>query len=77
VLAGADVVQMASAVLLNGDAAIRKVRDGLLLWMRDNKVDALQEIRGEMSLARCKDPVGVFRANYLKTLHQWHPADTL
>ncbi|MDX2022578.1 MAG: dihydroorotate dehydrogenase-like protein [Deltaproteobacteria bacterium] len=76
-LAGADVVQMASAVLRSGPNAIRKVRDELTEWMRTNHVENLQDIRGELSLARCKDPVGLFRANYLKTLHEWHPADSL
>lgn len=77
ILAGADIVQMASAVLQRGPKAIGDVREGLETWMRDNNVQDLDTIRGEMSLARCKDPVGLCRANYLRTLHEWHPTDTL
>jgi dihydroorotate dehydrogenase (fumarate) len=77
ILAGSDTVQMASAVLQRGPKAISDVSEGLKTWMRHNQIENLDSIRGEMSLARCKDPVGVFRANYLKTLHDWHPADTL
>lgn len=75
VLAGADVVQLASAVLLRGPAAIGEVRKGLEQWMSTSQIPDLQSVRGELSLGRSQDPTGSFRAAYLRTLHDWHTSE--
>lgn len=75
ILAGADVVQMASVVLREGPEAIALAHAELSQWLRSVSAEGLEAVRGEMSLARCKDPVGLFRTNYLRTLHAWHPQE--
>lgn len=75
--AGASVVQMASAVLQRGSEAIVDVTDGMKTWMREHDLANLDEFRGSMSLTRCKDPAGLYRANYLRALHDWQAIDPL
>lgn len=77
ILAGADVVQVASAVLRSGPSAIDDIRRGLALWMSSLHISNLREVRGSLSLEACQDPAAATRVDYLKTLHGWHPADLL
>ena len=67
ILAGADVVQMVSALLRHGPTYLHAMRTGLERWMESHKVDTLDEVRGRASLRR-NDSTAVERAQYLQTL---------
>jgi len=71
VLAGADVVQLVSALLRHGPAHIGMMRRGLERWMEWHKFTRLDEARGRCSLARTRDPAAFERGNYIRTLHSW------
>ncbi len=73
-LAGADAVQVASAVLRHGPRYIATLRDGLDAWMQRHGFTTLSEIRGRLSLRDVADPSSFERAHYLRTLHSWKPA---
>ena len=70
-MAGADAVQMVSAVLRDGPAAITRVRDGLVSWLQEHEYEELAQLRGSMSLQRCPDPAAFERGNYLRVLQSW------
>ncbi len=70
-MAGADAVQMVSALLLNGPRYIQVVREKLVEWLEDNEYHSLEELRGSMSLNRCPDPSAYTRTNYMRTLLSW------
>jgi dihydroorotate dehydrogenase (fumarate) len=70
ILAGADVVQMVSAILRHGPAYLDTMRAGLERWMESHKVDTLDEVRGRASL-RQANPTAAERAQYLHTLQSW------
>jgi dihydroorotate dehydrogenase (fumarate) len=70
-LAGADVVQMVSAILDHGASYIGIMRDGLHRWMDTRGYAMLSEVRGRLSLANCPDPTAFERANYIRTLSSW------
>jgi dihydroorotate dehydrogenase (fumarate) len=70
-LAGADVVMTASALLRNGPAYIGTLRRGLEEWMEDRDFGSLQEVRGILSQRRVKDPALLQRANYIKVLESY------
>ncbi|MCA9622031.1 MAG: dihydroorotate dehydrogenase-like protein [Myxococcales bacterium] len=72
-MAGAHAVQMTSAVLKRGPAAIRSVRQELSAWMNDNEYSSVKQMIGSMSLARCPEPAAYERANYVKGLQSWEP----
>lgn len=70
-LAGADAVQMVSAILRHGPHYFVVMREGLQHWMAAKGFSSLEEVRGRLSLARTKDPAAFERANYLRTLSSW------
>ncbi len=70
-MAGADAVQMVSALLLNGPDYLRVVREKLTEWLDENEYHSLEELRGSMSMQRCADPSAYTRTNYMRTLLSW------
>ena len=71
-LAGADGVQLASALLRHGPGFMRTMIEGLKNWMSWQQVESVGSIRGRLSLAKVADPSAFERANYIQTLHQWN-----
>lgn len=72
ILAGADVIQMTSALLRNGPAYVSVMRRTLEDWMDDHHIPALPDMRGLVSLQQTGDPAAFERANYIRTLQSWH-----
>jgi dihydroorotate dehydrogenase (fumarate) len=70
-LAGADVVQMVSALLMHGPAYVSVMREGLERWMEWHKLPSLSEVRGRVSLATAASPAAFERANYIRALQSW------
>ena len=71
-LAGADVVQMVSAILRHGPGYLSAMRDGLEHWMEWQNLASLREVRGRSSLAQTADPSAFERANYIRALQSWN-----
>jgi dihydroorotate dehydrogenase (fumarate) len=71
ILAGADVVQMVSALLRHGPTHLETMRAGLERWMDWHELNTLEEVRGKASLQGAGDPAAVERAHYIHTLQSW------
>jgi dihydroorotate dehydrogenase (fumarate) len=71
ILAGADTVQMVSAILRHGPAYFTTMRDGLRQWMESLEFASLESIRGRLSLAAMDAPNAFERAQYIRTLSGW------
>jgi dihydroorotate dehydrogenase (fumarate) len=71
ILAGANVVQMVSAILRHGPSYFRTMRDGLARWMEWQHMATVSEVRGRVSLERVPDASAFERAHYLWALHSW------
>jgi dihydroorotate dehydrogenase (fumarate) len=71
ILAGADVVQMVSALLRHGPTHIEAMRRGLERWMAWHKFETLDEVRGLLSLQKTADPAAFERASYIRMLQSW------
>ena len=71
VLAGADAVQIVSAIMIGGPAALTAIRDGFAQWA-DEQFESVREMRGAASAARCANPRDYERANYLRVLRESH-----
>jgi dihydroorotate dehydrogenase (fumarate) len=69
VLAGADVVQMVSALLRHGADHIGVMRRGLETWMDEHHLPTLLDVRGAVSLKKTNDPSLFERAHYIRALH--------
>lgn len=72
VMAGADAVQMVSALLRNGPAHLSAVRRGMETWLLKHEYASLAQARGSMNLTRCPDPSAYERGNYMRILQGWH-----
>jgi dihydroorotate dehydrogenase (fumarate) len=71
VMAGADAVQLVSALLRHGPARLKGLRAELEQWMAEHEWTSLKAMRGNMSLLRCPDPGVYERANYMMILQGW------
>ena len=67
-LAGADAVQIVSALLRNGPEHISVMCQGLEHWLEWNQMNSLAEMRGRASLETTPDPGSFERAHYIRTL---------
>jgi dihydroorotate dehydrogenase (fumarate) len=73
ILAGADALQVVSALLRHGPGYLTTLRDGLEHWMERHRFTGIEEVRGRVSLRGVADPSAFERAHYLQTLHSWKP----
>lgn len=67
-LAGADVVTMASALIEHGPEHVGEVLAELGTWMREHEYDDVTDLRGALSQRAAPDPGAFERANYLRAL---------
>jgi dihydroorotate dehydrogenase (fumarate) len=71
ILAGANAVQMVSAILRHGVNYFGTMRDALVRWMDWQKVSTIDAMRGRVSLGNIASPNAFERANYIRMLHSW------
>jgi dihydroorotate dehydrogenase (fumarate) len=71
VLAGADAIQMVSALLHHGPAYVKVMRHSLEQWLEWHNMGSLAEARGHLSHRKTQDPEAWERANYIRTLQSW------
>jgi dihydroorotate dehydrogenase (fumarate) len=71
VMAGANAVQMVSALLERGPKHLQKTRQELAEWLEAHEYSSLDQMRGSMSLERCTNPRAYERANYVRMLQSW------
>ena len=70
-MAGADAVQIVSALLINGPEQVQNMLDEMTKWMQEKEYTSLEELRGCMNYLRCPDPEALERANYMRVLKSW------
>ena len=70
-LAGADAVQVVSALLRKGPGYLASLLAGLSAWMNEHEYETVKEICGALSMRNCPDAEAYERGNYLRTLQLW------
>jgi dihydroorotate dehydrogenase (fumarate) len=75
-LAGADAIQVVSAILRHGPAYFTTLRDGVEHWMEEHGIDDIDAVRGRASLKDVVDPGAFERAHYIKVLHRLKAVET-
>ena len=65
-LAGADVVMLASALLRHGPEHLKTVLAGIEGWMDERGYASVDQLRGSMSQANVPNPAAYARANYAR-----------
>ncbi|MBK9034606.1 MAG: dihydroorotate dehydrogenase-like protein [Myxococcales bacterium] len=71
ILCGAHVLQLASALLVNGPAYVGVIRDELLAWLDGKGYRSSAEARGVMDARSSPDPHAWARLNYARMLDSW------
>jgi dihydroorotate dehydrogenase (fumarate) len=72
-LAGADAVMTASALLRHGPEHMAAMRDGLEHWMADNRFDSIDAVRGLRDASHVEDADAFLRAQYVAALTDYVP----
>ena len=73
VMAGADAVQMVSALLIHGPERLAQARTTMAEWLEEHEYESLAQARGSMSLLKSPNPQAFTRANYMRILNGWRP----
>ncbi len=73
VMAGADGVQLVSALLRRGPEYLATVREGMVRWMEEHEYASVEQMRASMSHNNSPNPQALERANYMRILQGWKP----
>jgi dihydroorotate dehydrogenase (fumarate) len=71
ILAGADAVQVVSALLQDGIGQLTKIRDDMAELLAGKGYRSIRKARGVMSQRKCPEPAVFERANYIETLQSY------
>ena len=71
ILAGADAVQLVSAILRHGPSFFAEMREGLARWLDSKRVPSVLAARGRLSVPSNADSGAIERGNYLQLLQTW------
>jgi len=72
-LAGADVVHMASCLLQHGPDKLTAILAAMQNWMEEKEYESVAQLKGSMSQKNLPDPSAVARASYLRVLDSFSP----
>lgn len=76
VMAGADAVQIVSALIQHGPARLGTIRRGFERWADQHGYESIDDMRGRVSLARAVNPSTFERGNYIRMLQVWHGGES-
>jgi dihydroorotate dehydrogenase (fumarate) len=72
-MAGANVMMLASELLRGGLTRLAEIRDAMAAWMDVHGYASVRQLQGSMSQRHVGDPAAFERANYMKVLQSWRP----
>jgi dihydroorotate dehydrogenase (fumarate) len=75
-MVGANVVMLASELLVNGIERIGEILRLMQEWMQDRDYESVEQMRGSMSQQHVAEPSAFERANYMKVLQSWNATPT-
>ncbi len=73
-LAGADVVHLASALLKHGPERLGQILADMGIWMEEREYASVAQLKGSMSQRNLPDPSAVERASYIRVLDSYGPS---
>ncbi len=73
-LAGADVVHLASCLLLHGPDRLTEILSQMEIWMSEREYTSVAQLKGSMSQKNLPDPSVLARSGYLKVLDSYTPS---
>ena len=73
-MAGAQAVQLVSALLRHGPTFLKTVLNGVSAWLTKLEYESVGQLIGSMSLAKSPSPAAYERGNYATLLQSYHGA---
>ncbi len=67
-MAGAQVVMLASEILKNGYNRVSDLLANITAWMEEHEYQSIQQMQGSMSQQAVREPAAFERANYMRVL---------
>ncbi len=67
-MAGAQVVMIASEILKNGYNRVPDMLANMTAWMDEHEYESIQQMQGSMSQKAVREPAAFERANYMRVL---------
>jgi dihydroorotate dehydrogenase (fumarate) len=67
-LAGADAVMLASALLREGPGLLRELTRGLAVWLDEREYASVEQLKGSMSQETCGNPRAFERSQYVRAI---------
>ncbi len=72
-LAGADVVHLASCLLQHGPGRLSEILRDMEHWMAEREYVSVAQLKGSMSQQHLPDPGAVARASYIRMIETFEP----
>jgi dihydroorotate dehydrogenase (fumarate) len=72
-LAGADAVLVASALLARGPGVVEDMLDGIRSWMTEREYVSIEQLKGSLSRRSSPDAAAFERGNYMRALVSYAP----
>jgi dihydroorotate dehydrogenase (fumarate) len=67
-LAGADAVMLASALLRQGPGLLRELTEGVSAWLEEREYTSVEQLKGSMSQESCGDARAFERSHYVRAI---------
>ncbi len=67
-LAGADAVMSAAALIQHGPGKIAEMLAEVERWLAEHEYDSVEQLKGSMSQQSCPDPAAFERAHYMRVI---------
>ncbi len=71
IMAGANAVQIVSAILRHGPRQLTALKQGLTEWMEKHEYESVAQMTGAVSHRTSADPAAFERANYMRVLQSF------
>lgn len=72
-LAGANIVQLCSTLLLHGPQKLQTLLTELSQWLEEREYESVRQMQGSLSYRNAANPAGYERENYLSVLDSFTP----
>ena len=72
-LAGADVVHLASALLEHGPGRLSQILNDMKTWMIEREYESVAQLKGSMCQANLRDASALARQSYIRVLDSFTP----
>ncbi len=76
-MAGASATMLCSVIYKHGVEYPKVIERELSKWMEEHEYESVQQLQGSLSQKNCPDPSAFERAQYMRILTTWRPAQVV